>query len=689
MKIGFLNKFFNKKILVIAEKYDVARLYAETLNCKSMKGYFEGDKYVIVYTNGHIATLYNPEDYNNKFKYWRIEDLPILPNGFWVKVRENRRSIVGVIKQQLNREDITAVCIATDSAREGNLIGEYLLMAIENKKKVYRVMISAPNKKSIIKGFKEMEAAEKYKNLTIAAQARDEVDWIIGVNLSRAYSAAFKRKYYIGRCKTVILSLLCKKEDEILNSKQKIYYKVMGSFSSDKCSYMGKYDTEVNTLDEANVLKNLIGYSGKIEKIYSETKSVSPERLFNLNDLLRAANRRYGYASEETYNLAQNLYEKYKLISYARTDSHYIKSDMVNEIKKTLICIKNGKLLQKNCDINNMKAFTKRCVDDSKVSEHSAIVPLNIEKDEYKKVMGEIPSKELNIYKLIVENFINNFFEDYIYESKKIITKIDSYKFITNVQVPISLGWKTSESEVIRLDLKEGDRVNCNDISIEKKLTSLPARYNDDMLLAILENPSRFVEDKIRRDLLKEHGIGTDATRALLIQDLIDKEYVIRKGREIIPTMSGQDLIAALKSDKLKEPFFTAEIEEQLQLIEEGKKDKDELIKWVMKLVEEEVNVLKDMCGNVRTIGVCPKCHTGSIVETKDGNGYGCTNLKESINCRFYIAKYILGVTLDTKEVSNLITERQTSPFMFLGKEESFYARIVLDTKNNTKFKRV
>ena len=231
----------NKKICVIAEKADVARRYAEVLGCVKNNGYFENDKYIIVWTNGHVATLYDPEDYDIKYKNWNMDHLPIMPNGFWIKVRKNKINIVELIKKQVYREDVKSVCIATDSAREGCLIGEYLLMVIENKKPVYRVMISAPNEIEILRGFKNMEPEERYRNLTAAAQARDEVDWLIGCNFSRGYSVLEKKKYYIGRCKTVILNLLCKREDEIKNTEQRVYYGITSNFTNDDNNYSGKF----------------------------------------------------------------------------------------------------------------------------------------------------------------------------------------------------------------------------------------------------------------------------------------------------------------------------------------------------------------------------------------------------------------------------------------------------------------
>lgn len=684
----------NKKICVIAEKADVARRYAEVLGCVKNNGYFENDKYIIVWTNGHVATLYDPEDYDIKYKNWNMDHLPIMPNGFWIKVRKNKINIVELIKKQVYREDVKSVCIATDSAREGCLIGEYLLMVIENKKPVYRVMISAPNEIEILRGFKNMEPEEKYRNLTAAAQARDEVDWLIGCNFSRGYSVLEKKKYYIGRCKTVILNLLCKREDEIKNTEQRVYYGITSNFTNDDNNYSGKLLGEIYTFEEAENVKCLSGKMGVITSIESETRIIAPDPLFNLNDLLRMANRRYGYISEDTYKIAQSLYEKYKLISYSRTDSNYIRESMIDEIKLTLKCIKNGKFELEKSGINNIKTFIRRCVDDNKVIEHSAIVPLPMDKEQFLNTLKELPEKEKNIYMLIIENFLANFKDDYVYENKRILTDMDSFNFITNIHIPIEPGWKLNKdykSTNLELNIKEGNIVKCEDIRVEKKLSKLPSRYNDDTLLAILENPGKFVKDKKMKDLLKEHGIGTDATRALLIQDLVNKGYIVREQRDIIPTVQGQELIAAIKNEKLKQPFFTAEIEEQLQLIQSGQLSKDKLIKNVMHFISEEISVVKnsyDSKPKYEAIGGCPRCGVGRIMENKDGKGYGCTNLKNKNNpCRFYLAKKILGVDIDKIQAKKLIIDRETDIFTFIGSKGPFKAKIILDKNNNTQFK--
>lgn len=688
--MGILNKFLEKtKICIIAEKYSAAVAYAKALGCSKKDTYFEGDKYVILWTNGHICTLYQPEDYDEKFKIWKVEDLPIIPNGFWIKVRPGKGQILNSIKNIIERQDITAVCIATDSAREGNLIGEYTLMAIENKKNVYRAMINALNEKEIKAGFKNMKEDKYYKNMTLAAQARDEIDWLLGTNLSRAYSVIYGKKYYVGRCKTVLLNLLCKREEEINNFKQSLSYGVITKFKNDNCEYAGRLNYALKSESEArSIVKDICNKQGKIDSIEREIKSIEPESLYNLNDLIRAVNRRYGYAADEVYDIAQKLYEEHKLISYARTDSRYIKMSMINDVKLIVNCINIDKFSMKKSDINNIERFIKRCVNDEKVIEHTAIIPLEMESLEEKYKL--LSTKEKNVYDVIVENFLNNFLENYEYESTVFLTKVENYTFITRQNKVITHGWKERKNQDKNIvDVKEGECVNVDDSVIEKKLSKPKERYTDNTLFEVLENPAKFVEDTKLKKILRESGIGTNATRAPLLKDLIINGYVIRQQRYIIPTIPGIELVKDIRTDKLLEPFFTAVIEQQLQQIQDGELDKDDLIKDTIKFLESHIEELKSIVipdKNNDPIGKCPICKRGNIVRAKD-KGYGCTNLK-STGCRFFISKEILGTYIDEKQVKNLIEEKQTDVLRFKGSKGEFSARIIWNG-NKTQFKKI
>lgn len=682
--MGIFDNFINrKKTCVIAEKFSVASEYAKALNCKNGENCFEGKKYVIIWTDGHICTLYSPEDYDMKYKKWSLDDLPIDPNGMWIKARKGKEFKFRLIKNILERDDIDRVCIATDSAREGNLIAEYVLRLAENKKPVYRAMIATTGeKREILDGFKKMKKNNEYKNMTEAAETRDMIDWLIGCNFSRAYSLINNKKYYVGRCKTVILSFLCKREEEILNTRQKIYYSISGSFDNSGSIYQGNLDRNLEKeLDTINLLK-LKNKPGKIIDVESQRKSKKPPLLLNLNELIIESNRRYGYSAEDVYDISQKLYEEHKLITYARTDSQYVTVSMVDTLIETALALTKFKGIEK---IVNKELFIKRCVDDDKVTEHPAITPINYDYDVFIKKYKNLEEKAKNIYDLIVNIFINNFFGDFIYDSYKIITRIDDENFITNKISVIELGWQDRKEEIADMTFKVGDKIICKNIIVEKKLTRLPARYTDASLFKLLANPSRFVEDKEYKKILQDQGIGTDATRALLLRDLINQEYVLRKEKYLIPSSEGIELIRSIKTDNLKEPYYTAEIEKQLQKIENGEINKDVVINDVRKFIAGHITDLKEEV-NKSTVffGVCPICKKGKIVSAGE-KGYGCTNLKTT-GCRFYLSKNIMGTNITAEQLKKLINSMETDMLVFNGKKGKFKARIVLDG-GKTKFK--
>ncbi|MFT8349209.1 DNA topoisomerase [Clostridium saccharoperbutylacetonicum] len=686
------NLFSKKKTCIIAEKYSVALDYSRALNCAKKDNRFENNEYVIVWTDGHICTLYDPEDYDKKYNKWNLGDLPIDPNGFWIKVRGGKEKRLKEIKEIIEREDIKKICIATDSAREGNLIGEYLLRVINNKKPEFRAMINSYKKSDIIKGIKEMQAlsSDEVKNMTLAAQARDEIDWLVGTNLSRLYSVLYKRQYYVGRCKTVILNLICKREDEINSAEQKIYYTITNNFKSlDGYEYTGLLQADISDESQANKIKDeLENKEGNITNIIKEIKNVAPPQLLNLNDLIIVCSNRFGYAAEETYVLAQKLYEEFKLISYARTDSRHIKKSMMEDIKDTLNVLNNKKIQMTNP--NSFKLFEARCVDDEKVIEHTAIIPLKVENLD--SIYKELSIKEKNMYGIIVDNFVSNFLEDYIYESFCVETTVNKYKFITHIKNTLNNGWRgeINKDNENKLTLKENNIVKSNEILIEKKLSKLPERYIDGDLFSILDNPARFVKDKVFKDILKNQGIGTNATRALLLKDLIKHRYVTREKKYLIPTTDGLDLIRDVKTNNLKDPVFTAEVEKKLQDIQNGKLSKDIVINDIRNFIKQHVNELKVEAKNnekeKKVYGICPKCKEGKIVNAAE-KGYGCTNLKIK-GCRFFISKYILGTEIGRDQVENILTNGETDVMQFNGKDGTFSAKIILDKQSNTKFSR-
>lgn len=691
-KIMGKNKSLNGTILVLAEKYTVAESYAKAMQCNKKDRYFENEKYIITWTEGHVCTLYDPEDYDNKYKVWNAEDLPIVPNGFWIKVRKEtkKKKQFFLIKELISREDVKAVFIGTDSGREGNLIGEYILMAIENEKPVYRLWINAMNFAEIISGFASVKPMSEYKNLSLAAEARDEIDWLIGYNFSRIYSLIDKKTHSVGRTKTVVLNLIYEREKAIENFKAESYYEIYALFKNKSFSYEGRLiSNRINSKAAADKLVNKINQcEGTVIKMEKEMKNIPAPSLYNLNDLLRVVNRRYGYTAGHILEICQKLYEDYKIISYPRTDSRYIRKSMISNIPELFECNNFGKFKAHIYSIKNINHFVIKCVDDSKAEEHTAIVPLYVKN--LNSIYDELNTEEKNVFDEIVFNFLAAFKEDYKYETTGIVTKVKDYLFSTKSKKVIDMGWKAIYRDNVygtNLDIKEGDISRVEEVNIENKITRPQERYTDDTLLEVMENPGRFIEDKNLKRILREKGIGTNATRAQIIKDL-ELEYVIRDKKYILPTKEGKELIELIKIDELKQPYFTAEIEQDLDKIYDGTLNKDILVMKIIDFIRKNIDELKELYDlkprKKSFIGICPVCNKGKIVKAAE-KGYGCTELKNS-GCKFFISNNILGTKINEKEVLNLITKLETNTLDFKGKRGCFKAKIILKG-NKTEFK--
>lgn len=674
------------KALVLSEKPAQAMDYANVLlkDKRISEGYIEGDKYIITWTIGHLCTLYYPEDYKEEYKTWRYEDLPIIPNGFWIKVRNesNRKAQVKIIKELINREDVTSICIGTDAGREGQLLADYVLMLLENKKPVFRLWVDALTEKDIRKGFNELKPADFYEDLSEAAKARDEVDWLMGYNFSRLFSLLDKETHSVGRCSAAVLNIIVERENLIQKFQVKDYYQLQGEFISKGVRYSGVSSEQYKTLTEAeSLLKKLKSGQGSITEVSKYLKEVEPPELINLADLQVNCFNRYGYEIEDTYNLAQLLYEK-KFITYPRTDCRRVKGTQAEEFKDIINMLSSNFSETDKVDKENLK-ITKRIVDDAAITDHTAIIP--VLKENFKETYSELNDEEKNVYKEVVLSFIGVFLDSYKYESYKVITEIEDIKFISNEKNTVNLGWKAifnskdKESDVKKL--LEGDAAVVEDIIVLSKSTRPPKRLSSAELLMILENPTRLVLIKELKDVIKTKGIGTSATRTNIINDLIKNGYVLKDKGLLVPTQKGIKLITLLGDSKIKNVDLTADIEFKLQQIQEGKFKKDQLVKEIIDLISDSIKqhesnfAEKEESKTSKVYGVCPLCNKGKVVKAGD-KGYGCTDLKTS-GCRFFVASKILGVVINETEIKNLANKKSTSILEFKGPKGNFKARVI------------
>lgn len=705
--MGIFDKFKSqkiqrKKILILTEKPEVARSYSRALGCDTLEGYYENKEYVITWTYGHIFSLKEPEDYDDVYRQWRLEVLPIIPGEFEIKYRDElfRKKQFSIIKELINREDIESIYLATDPAREGQLIGRWILGAAENGKPVFRVWTSSLTEKAILESIKNARSDSYYDNLFYSAETRAKIDFLIGMNFSRAYSLKYgKGTIVIGRCLTPVLALICKRDEDIDNFKPEYYCEIYSSFSP---GYVGKYLRDgLSKLENKNtalkILSDVENKEGVITGLDKVTKEQDNPLLFNLTELQRVLNRKYGYTAKESLETLQKLYEEYKILSYPRTSSSYLSDKEIPILGDVIESLNFGRFSEyvDYCMRLKKLPITKRIVDNEKISDHHAIIPIC--NDDLKDIYSSLYEKEKNVFDEVALRFLAAFYGKYSYESIKIETQVNEHKFISQCVDVIDLGWravyKDSEEYMSKLpDIKLGDRVLVEKVSILDKRTDPPKKYTDDTLLEIMMNPRKLLGEQNLKEALKGKGIGTEATRADIIETLINRGYAIRQAKSIISTPLGREIINIIDIELLKSAELTADMEYNLEKIEAGELDKNDFIKQTIKFITEGIHLIKQNDikktideRTIKYIGLCPYCEKGKVIDR--GKGYGCTEFNKS-GCKFYLSKEISGVFIEEIQAKKLINKGRTDILEgFKGSKGLYSARIALDKANKrTKF---
>ncbi|WHY78729.1 DNA topoisomerase III [Neobacillus sp. WH10] len=596
------------KSVVIAEKPSVARDIAHVLNCnKKGNGYLEGNKYIVTWALGHLVTLADPESYDIKYKTWNLEDLPMLPEKLKLTVIKQTGKQFNSVKSQLIRNDVNEIIVATDAGREGELVARWIIDKVKVNKPIKRLWISSVTDKAIKDGFANLKPGKSYDNLYASAVARSEADWYIGLNATRALTTRFNAQLNCGRVQTPTVAMIAAREDEIRNFNAQTYYGIEAqtadqlklTWQDAKCNSRSfdkeKLDAIVKKLVKQNVIVT------EIEKKHK--KSFSPG-LYDLTELQRDANKIFGYSAKETLNIMQKLYEQHKVLTYPRTDSRFISSDIVPTIPERLKACGIGeyrfltsKVLKK--PIKASKSF----VDDSKVSDHHAIIPT----EGYVNVSA-FTDKERKIYDLVVKRFLAVLFPAFEYEQLTLHAKIGEENFVARGKTILALGWKEVynnrlEEDDESDDLKEqilpridkGDTLNVKLIAQTSGQTKAPARFNEATLLSAMENPTKYMDTKNKQlaDTLKSTGgLGTVATRADIIDKLFNSFLIEKRGKDIHITSKGRQLLD-LVPEELKSPTLTAEWEQKLDQIAHGKLKKDVFIREMKNYTKEIVAEIK------------------------------------------------------------------------------------------------
>jgi DNA topoisomerase-3 len=703
------------KTLVIAEKPSVGRDLARVLPGPFAKqeGYLEGPEHVISWAVGHLVQLAEPDEYDPKFKRWRMADLPIVPEHFRLVVRDERsKKQMSVVTKLLNRGDISEVINACDAGREGELIFAYLYEKAASKLPVRRLWLSSMTTQAMREAFATLRPSAELQLLEQAARSRSEADWIVGMNATRAATirlrSSFDGAVSLGRVQTPTLAIIARREEEIRAFKPEPYWLVDAGFEPSEDPhrhYEGRFHAgaKPRIATEAEALAVVAACrdgAGEITKVEKRELVEKPPMLYDLTTLQREANTRFGFSARRTLGAAQRLYEEHKALTYPRTNSRFLTSDMAAEIVPT------ADLLGARPEYRAAAEYVKgldvlplgRVIDDSKVTDHHAIIPTRAEHP-----VEKMDDDDRRVYDMVVRRFLAVFHPDALLENTRVETTVAGHVFRTRGKVLLVPGWRgvylaagddpqpgpagetpadedeTGEQQLPRLENGEPSAV----LEIESlaKETKPPRRYSDASLLGAMETAGKLVDDEELREAMKDSGIGTPATRAAIIERLIDVGYVERDGRSLVATEKGLNVIRLLGEHALTSPDLTGHWEQRLGRIERGEDSREDFMRDIAGFAKETIEVLDETLKDVRipraNLGPCPVCGHDIIENRK---GYSCW-ARDDPGCGFVIWKSKAGKTLPLAIARELITTGRTARPVtgFRGRSgRSFRARLAL-----------
>ncbi|MDQ0881358.1 DNA topoisomerase III [Peribacillus sp. V2I11] len=616
------------KTVVLAEKPSVGRDIAKVLNCgKKGNGFFEGEQYIVTWALGHLVTHADPESYDEKYKTWRLEDLPMLPPTLKLVVIKQSGKQFQSVKTQLNRNDVKDVIIATDAGREGELVARWILEKANVKKPVKRLWISSVTDKAIKDGFKNLKDGKEYENLFASAVARAEADWIVGMNATRALTTKHNAQLSCGRVQTPTLAMIAKKEEEIKQFQPKKYYGVSAIAESNlRLIWQDAQTKDIRTFDKNKAEKVLAAVKGKsaevVEVNKSHKKSFAPS-LYDLTELQRDANKKFGYSAKETLSIMQRLYESHKVLTYPRTDSRFLSTDLVDTLKERLQAVSIKPYAQYASRILRSPIKTnKSFVDDSKVSDHHAIIPT-----EQTPLPGKLSDKESKIYDLVVKRFLAVLMPPFEYEQTTINVKMGQETFMAKGKVVLKSGWKEvydhqfdeeeakdGLAEQLLPNVQKGDSLTISTVKQTEGETKPPEPFNEGSLLSAMENPARFMAGESKeliKTLGETGGIGTVATRADVIEKLFNSFLIEKRGKGLHVTSKGKQLLQLAPED-LRSPALTAQWEQKLTAIAKGKLPKQAFIGDMRAYAKNIVHEIKNSDQKFKHDNVsgtkCPDC---------------------------------------------------------------------------------
>lgn len=607
------------KFLVIAEKPSVAQSYAKNLSAyKREDGYLEGESCIVSWCLGHLAEYAQPEEYDPKYEKWQFDDLPILPEAWKLKVSKDKKKQFEVIKTLMNRSDVEYLVNGCDAGREGELIFQRVYVLAGCRKPVKRLWISSMEDAAIQKGFQTMKSEEEYKNLCMAAVCRAQADWLIGMNGTRAYTTRYFKRLVVGRVQTPTLAMLAERQERIEHFQKEAFYKV--ALTDGKLTVVSENIANEEAAELLAALCN--GSTAVVTQMKKERKKSFPPKLYDLTSLQREANRYFGYTAKRTLDMLQELYEE-KLVTYPRTDSQFVTEDMKDSVEEL---VEKMPVLLSFVDYGQLGHGIKRVINNAKVSDHHAILPT---KEVVKKGIADLPADKKNLMILICRQLVQATGEEYLYEQTDITVKCQEHDFKARGKIPVQMGFKEVEKAFKQLCVK------AEPVEEKEKETSIPAGYEEGMRLFPVKAektthytspPKPFNEDTLLAAMetagnkefdseTEKKGLGTPATRASIIEKLVSSGYAQRKGKQILPSIEGKELVKVMP-EYLKSAVMTAEWENQLLMMEKGQITDTQFMGEITSLVRKILEVCREIPEEERrrfqtareVIGKCPVC---------------------------------------------------------------------------------
>lgn len=683
---------------MIAEKPSAAFDIARVLRARDKRnGYVEGDGYVVTWCLGHVAQLAEPQRYNPAWSSWSLDTLPMLPDAFELQVPENLHDQWSVLERLLHDDRFDAVINACDAGREGELIFRNVYDLSGSDLPIKRLWLDDLTPEGVKKALRAVRPGADYDNLADAARSRSEADWLVGLNATRAMTlkAGGDVLLSIGRVQTPTLAMIVDRQRAIDNFVSEPFWQVYATFTAGGVSWEGQYerpdgsDRFDNRPDAESLLSAVAGSSATVAQVERKESKSYPPKLFDLTTLQRQMNKTHGLSAQRTLDCAQALYAEHKVLTYPRTSSRYLPETIRSTLQGRVEAIASGPFKTfADQALDHGLELGSKYVSDAGVTDHHAIVPTEKSAD-----LGRLNHDEQCVYETVVRRFLASFFPPARFAKSTVVTRVADHRFVAKGKVLLEEGWQiieppsTTSKDNDLPPVEEGASADVADTRLHEGHTRPPDRFNESSLLGAMETAGKELDDDDAREAMKDAGLGTDATRAGIIETLLSRDYIERQGKHLVPTTLGCELIDALADESLKSPELTGRWETALRYIEQGKLERGAFMGQVRKLTREVVGNIITRAVDLpsagpETLGICPLCGA-DVLEGK--KAYYC---KTGRDCDFVIFKKIAGKRITTSVATQLLEGKTTRKLKgFKSKAgKSFSTRLTLGDDGKVQF---